>query len=161
MHPGPDVVTVQGLGRLQRKLKRFPEVAEREIRKTMESIASEVVALAKSLAPRDSGELAESIGWTWGDAPKGALVLGEVRGRASSGNLRLTIYAGGGVAFYARWVEFGTSAHVNAGIFEGTEHPGTNAQPFFFPSWRALKRRSRGRLSRAITRSAKIVASGG
>lgn len=151
---------VQGLDRLNRKLKRLPVVAEEEIRKAMESIATEMVALAKSLVPRDSGALAASIGWTWGDAPKGSMVLGKVKGGAGS-TLRITIYAGNDEAFWARWVEFGTSPHENGGRFDGSDHPGTAAQPFFYPAWRALRRRSKSRLSRAITKSAKLVAAGG
>jgi hypothetical protein len=152
---------VLGLPSLRKKLKRLPELAREEIRKAMEAGAAEMVALAKSLVPRDSGDLANSIGWTWGDAPKGSMALGEVRGGAGAGNLRITIYAGSSEVFWARWVEFGTSPHANAGQFEGSEHPGTAAQPFFFVSFRALRRRIKGRVSRAITKSAKRAASGG
>lgn len=153
-------MAIQGLKRLNRKLKQLPEAVRDEISKAMEAGANEMVALAKSLVPRDSGELANSIAWTWGDAPKGAMVLGTVRA-SNTGNLVITIYAGDDQSFYARWVEFGTSGHVNGGLFEGSQHPGTAAQPFFYPSWRALRRRIKGRVTRAITKSAKRVAAGG
>lgn len=151
-------MAVQGLPSLRKKLKRLPQLAEQEIRKAMEISAAEVVALAKSLVPRASGELAESIGWTWGAAPDGSMTLGEVKG---SGNLRITIYAGNSQAFYARWVEFGTSPHENEGRFAGSDHPGTRAQPFFYPAWRAARRRVKGRVTRAINKSAKRAAAGG
>lgn len=137
---------VLGLDRLKRKLKRFPAVVEQEIRTAMETSANEIVALAKSLAPVDSGELRNSIGWTWGDAPEGAMVLGTVRGNRS-GNLVITIYAGGGDAFYGRFVEFGTQ--------------NMPAQPFFYPSYRALRRRARGRVTRSVNKAAKRIAAGG
>lgn len=154
-------MAVQGLASLNRKLKRLPELAREEISKVMEAIAARVVALAKSLVPVDSGTLRDSIGWTWGDAPKGSVSLGEVKGGRGAGNLRITIFAGSDEAFWARWVEFGTSGHVNEGLFAGSEHPGTTAQPFFFPAWRALRKSAKGSLSRAITTSAKRAAAGG
>lgn len=127
------VTRVLGLDRLRKKLKRFPDVVQAEIRKAMETSANEIVALAKSLVPVDGGTLRDSIGWTYGDAPEGAMVLGRVQS-SRSGNLVITIYAGGGDAFYARFVEFGTAPHVNGGRFAGSANPGTSAQPFFYPS---------------------------
>jgi HK97 gp10 family phage protein len=153
-------MAVLGLARLQKKLKRIPEIAREEIAKAMEAGANEMVALAKNLVPRDSGELANSIGWTWGDAPKGAMVLGTVRA-SKTGNMVITIYAGDDQAFYARWVEFGTSGHENGGLFDGSQHPGTAAQPFFYPSWRAVRRRVKGRVTRAVNKAAKRAAAGG
>lgn len=151
---------VQGLARLSRKLKRLPTLAREEIGKAMEAIAAQVVAMAKSLVAVDDGDLRDSIGWTWGEAPQGSISLGVVKGGASD-TLRITIYAGNDKAFYARWVEFGTSAHSNGGKFAGTDNPGTTAQPFFYPAWRALRKSARGQLSRAITKSAKRAAAGG
>jgi len=152
-------MAVLGLTRLNRKLKAMPEAAKAEIAKAMEQSAKEIVALAKSLAPVDDGDLRDSIGWTWGAAPQGAVTLGKVK--ASGGNLVITVYAGGGDAFYARFVEFGTAPHLNDGRFAGSEHPGTAAQPFFYPSWRAGRKRAKGRVTRAITKAAKRVAAGG
>ena len=154
-------MAVLGLARLQRKLKALPAAARADISKAMEAGANRMVALAKTLVARDSGDLANSIGWTWGDAPDGAMVLGQVKGVRGSGNLRITIYAGNDEAFYARWVEFGTSPHANEGLFAGSEHPGTDAQPFFYPSWRAVRRTVKGGVSRAINKSAKRIAAGG
>lgn len=150
-------MAIQGLDRLQRKLKRLPVLAEQEIRKAMEAGAEEMATLAKSLAVSD--RVRESIGWTYGDAPKGAMVLGAVKSR--SGSIKITIYAGGGEAFMAWWEEFGTSPHTNAGIFAGTQHPGTKARPYFFVSYRALRRRIKSRITRSITKSAKRAAAGG
>lgn len=152
---------VLGLDRLKRKLRQLPEAAKAEIAKAMEQTAGEVVAMAKALVRADSGTLRDSIGWTYGDAPVGALTLGKVRSGQSSGNLVITVFAGGGDAFYARWIEFGTAPHINEGRFAGSEHPGTAAQPFFYPSWRANRRKGRGRVTRAITKAAKRIAAGG
>ncbi|WP_193336169.1 HK97-gp10 family putative phage morphogenesis protein [Devosia beringensis] len=151
---------ILGLDRLRTKLRSFPAAVEGEIRKFMEQSADEVVALAKSLSPTDSGDLVNSIAWTYGDAPQGAIVLGKVK-QSQSGNLKITIYAGGPDAYYARFIEFGTAPHVNGGRFAGSQNPGTAAQPFFYPSWRAYRKRVRGRVTRAINKAAKRVAAGG
>jgi len=155
---------VLGLDRLRKKLARLPELAREEIAKAMEQSANEIVALMKAYAARftDKGDLQMSIAWTWGDAPKGTMVLGTVRQSGKgAGNMAITIYAGGGDAFHARWIEFGTAPHLNGGIFEGSQHPGTPAQPFFYPAWRSGRKRARSRVTRAINKSAKRAAAGG
>ncbi|KKB81019.1 HK97 family phage protein [Devosia soli] len=151
---------VFGLDRLKRKLKRFPAVVEAEIKAAIEQSANEIVALAKSLVPTDSGDLRNSIAWTYGDAPQGAIILGKVKS-SSSGNLRITVFAGGPDAYYARFIEFGTAPHLNGGRFAGSKNPGTAAQPFFYPAYRASRKRARGRVTRAVNKAAKRVAAGG
>lgn len=131
---------VKGLDRLQRKLVRLPQVARDEIRNALAQSAREIADLAESLVPQDTGKLAGSIGWTWGDAPKGSMTLA----RGQAGGLTVTVYAGDDDAFYARWVEFGTQKMA--------------AQPFFFVSYRALRKRASSRIKRAQTRAAKKVA---
>jgi len=153
------VKSIIGLGRLNKKLQKLPQQAERRIREAMEVGANEIVALMKSLVAVDSGDLRDSIGWTWGERPKYSQALARVN--SSDGKLSLTIYAGNNKVRYAHLVEFATKAHVNGGQFAGTMHPGTQAQPFFFVSWRALRRRTKSRITRAITKSAKEVAASG
>lgn len=148
---------VIGADRLARKLKRLPKAVEAEIKAAMEKGADEIVAMAQSLAPVGDGTLWESIGWTYGDAPKGSIALAS----AKAGNIAITVYAGNDEAFYARWVEFGTSPHEQGGIYAGTEHPGTSQQPFFYPAYRKSRRRIKGRVTRAINKAAKRVAAGG
>lgn len=149
---------ILGLSKLQRKLQRMPEVAKARIKEAMEQGANEIVDMMKSFVPVDSGDLRDSIGWTWGKAPKGAMTVGTVK--STTGNLVLTIYAGGGDAWYARLVEFGTRAHENGGQFPGTQHPGTSKQPFFYTSFRALRKRTKSRITRAMNKAAKEVAAG-
>jgi hypothetical protein len=130
----------------------------------MEQGADEIVALAKSLCPADSGDLRESIGWTWGDAPRGALAIATVtrytRGGSGSEN-KITIYAGNADAFYARFVEFGTAAHKAGGLYAGATIPAIPASPFFYVSFRANSRKVKGRITRAINKAAKEIAAGG
>lgn len=148
---------VLGLDRLRRKLQKFPAAVKAEISAAMEQSAVEIVSLAKSLAQSD--RVRDSIGWTWGDAPTGSIAIGGVSG--PSGNLKITIYAGGDDAFMARWEEFGTAPHINGGRFAGSQHPGTPARPYFYVSYRANRKRAKGRITRAINKAAKRVAAGG
>lgn len=138
-------MTVEGLRSLSRKLTTtIPARVLARTRKAMEAGANEIVALAKSLCPvlsaydarRQPGALRDSIGWTWGDAPSGSIVLAQ---SSSLEGLRITIFAGDDKAFYARWVEFGTQKAA--------------ASPFFYPSYRALKRRVKGRITREMRKA--------
>lgn len=177
-------VKMTGLDRLNRKLQQLPSSAEREIRLAMEQGAQDVVNLAKSLAPlgkatgrnssNNPGALRDSIGWVWGDsAPRGSVKLGSVRSNAGRrpGDLIITIFAGDDKAFYARWVEFGTKPHtINAtnatsmrrgGVNFGTSvsHPGAStSNAFFFPAYRAMRKRIKARIARATKKSIKNVA---
>lgn len=131
---------VEGLEYFKRRWDRIPEAVRAEVTGALEALAKEIVADMRRLAPKDEGDLAASIDWTWGDAPAGSLSIGSVDGRAY-GALSLTIYAGGEKEFYARFQEFGT---VNM-----------PANPFFFPIWRAWKPEVKRRINRAITRALK------
>lgn len=165
-------MTIKGLSKLQQKLAALPAAVKEEISKAMEQGAQEIVDFARRLVPVNEMTLYESIGWTWGEPPKGALVLARSKRRQGDG-LRITVYAGGGEAFYARWVEFGTAPHNVArggGTVAGRRslasggglgHPGARAQPFFFPAYRASRKRIRSRISRATNAAARKQAARG
>ena len=110
----------------------------------MEEGAQEIVDAMKMAAPVDSGDLRDSIGWTWGEVPAGSFVVDEIRSGKNKGDqyatLRIKIYAGNREAFYARFQEFGTRSQP--------------AQPFFFVTYKRLKakfrRRIRSRIRAAI-----------
>lgn len=151
--------TILGLAKLQRKLDRLPKVARDQIRQKMAEAADETVAMMKSLAPvlkepddrRRAGALRDSIGWTWGQAPKGSMVIASMKGAGIGGDLTITIFAGSrdktrgaDDAFYARWVEFGTQ--------------NMPAQPFFYVSWRASRRSARRKVRAAVRSAARQVA---
>lgn len=136
-------VTLLGRARLERKLRALPGVAKDKIRAELAKQADIIVALAKSLVPVDSGDLRDSIGWTWGRAPKGSMILAATQASLGS-DLSLTIYAGSDEAYYARWIEFGT-----------IKMP---AQPFFFVSYRANRRGAKNAIRRAVRSAARQVA---
>lgn len=150
---------VTGVKELEKKLTvEFPALVEQRVKEAMEKAAEQVVSQMKTRAPvyagpeivrtdrRHKGQpvipgaLRDSIGWTWGDAPKGTVSLGSVQtGLNKEGTTKLTIYAGNKQAFYARWVEFGTRKWAGS--------------PFFFSTWRNNKRKVKGMLTRAIRKA--------
>lgn len=161
---------------LVEKLKRIPARARAEIRKALASGAAEMAATARAFAPVRSGDLRNSIGFTFGAyKPENS----NVRGLAATGgigdpDLTVTVHAGDAKAFYAAFVEFGTKPHTlaagarlkngkanrKARQGNGPLHPGAKPSPFFFPSYRLLKPRIKGRISRATTKAAKAEATG-
>ncbi|MFG6083918.1 HK97-gp10 family putative phage morphogenesis protein [Paracoccus litorisediminis] len=140
--------------RIAAKLKRVPAVAVEAVRLAMEEGAQEIVEEMRKLVPVSDGggTLRESIGWTWGEVPPGTFMIDEIRSGKNQGEqyatLRIKIYAGSRDAFYARFIEFGTRPHSlarNASLDRGKRqdqgggHPGTAAQPFFFPAWKKMR----------------------
>ena len=158
---------VQGIADLNKKVAAIPKRVEARAKAAMEKGADELVAMMKRMVRKVSGDLHDSIGWTWGNAPKGSVVLAE--SGADSRGLKITVYAGNEKAYYARWVEFGTAPHnvalgggtvagvKQAAAGEGNGHPGSKAQPFFFPSYRSLKKRIRARIRRETAKAFKFV----
>lgn len=131
---------VQGLSDLQARFYAIPKAVREAVKAEMEKQAEAVVEMMRRLAPRDQGDLIKSINWTWGDAPKGAMRLGNVVGGRGDGTMRITIYAGGSKAsFHAVFQEFGTRKMA--------------ANPFFFPAWRVRRKRIKAGISRAITKA--------
>jgi HK97 gp10 family phage protein len=152
-----------GLDRLRRKLRLLPRIADTEVRAAMEKGADEMVALMKATAPVDQGDLRDSIGWTYGAAPKGAIKIDALK----SGKIAITIYAGDAKAFYARWVEFGVAAQTQGQRITNASGrsrrsrrttSGQAAQPFFYPSYRALRKRVNARIRRAVRSSIRKAA---
>lgn len=135
--------------RLRRKLYATRQRVYAAVRVEMEAVATKLVAEMKLLVPVDSGALRDSIGWTWGEAPKGSMAISTVRGRGRDG-LYISIYAGtldkklgDQDAFYARWQEFGTK--------------NMPANPFFYVVWRANRRRVRAGISRTVRKAVKAA----
>lgn len=149
-------MAMKGRAELLAKLKAIQGAPRRAARAALEESARQVVSTAKSLAPKKSGALVASIGYTFGDyRPDNANVRGVGAGRGGDPDLTVTIHAGSAKAFYASYIEFGTSPHDAGGKFKGAKHPGATAQPFFFPAFRAHKKSAKGRVSRAVKKAIK------
>jgi len=137
---------VVGLKSLRNKLERkIPKAVREEVAKRMEAYAERIVATMKRRAPKQFGDLVASIGWTWGAAPAGSIVIGQV-GATRYGTMRITIYAGSSstIVTNARGLEF-----QNAFLQEyGTKDmPPT---PYFFVTWRQFRRGAKAATTRAI-----------
>lgn len=102
--------------------------------------AKEMVEKARSLAPEDSGDLKRSINYTVGQyRPDNANVRGTTA--RNGGKDAVTVHAGDEKAYYADWVENGTASRPK--------------QPYFYPAYRLLRRKIKGRISRAMTKAIK------
>jgi hypothetical protein len=137
----------------------LPEKIRQEIAPALEQSAAEIVAMQKRLVPTKSGALERSIKYVKGTyTPDNANVRGV--GTAGEGDPDLTVHivAGDATAYYASFVEFGTAPHENKGKFAGTEHPGSKPTPFFYGPYRALRRRTKSRITRATKKGIKKVA---
>jgi HK97 gp10 family phage protein len=144
---------------LLKKLAALPPAARSAIKQALAESADEIVAGQKRLVPKDSHDLENSIGSTFGGyKAENSNVRGVSAGSGGDPDLTVTIHAGNAKAFYAAFVEFGTSAYIAGGKFKGAHVPARPAQPFFYPAYRANKRRVKARITRATTRAAKQVA---
>lgn len=154
-------MAIQNRDRLLKKLAAIQGAPRTAIKAALDKSAAEIVAMQKSLVPRKTGALANSIGYSFGGfTADNANVRGVSGGAGGDPDLTVIIHAGDAKAFYAAWVEFGTAPHPSGGKFEGTENPGTPAQPYFYPAYRALKKRAKSRISRATKQAIKAQTNG-
>lgn len=146
--------------RLRKKLSGLPEDIRSMIVPAMSKGAQSIVDFAIHLAPVDKGALRNSIDWCFGNPPSSARLSSIKKNKPSltEKDLVVSVFAGNDRAFYARWVEFGTQPSTKGGRVPDNRkgggatrksyrtHPGTKAQPFFYPAYRAYK----GTVSRSI-----------
>ena len=132
-------MTAANLRSINKRFAAVPDAVRSEVKVALAKSADELVAMMKRLVPVDEGDLRDSIGWTWGAAPKGTVKVGGVD--AGGKDLAVTVFAGGPGAYHAHLVEFGTVKSA--------------AQPYFLPAWRALRTRIRRRIATAVSKGVK------
>jgi len=137
---------VKGVEQLRARFRRIPQNLQAEIERTMETQAKKIVADMKRLVRVDKGALRDSIGWTWGDVPSGAMTIGTVAPSRREQIMAIKIYAGtrdkslgDRDAFYGVFQEFGTQNMA--------------ANPFFWPTWRRSRTRVKSAMSRALRKA--------
>jgi Bacteriophage HK97-gp10, putative tail-component len=131
-------VTVQNRDKLAAKLKRLaPEVQQAMAAANAQS-AQDMMATAQGLAPVRTSTLRNSI---HAEPASGSQTSAW---RVVAGGPSTTKPSRGGSYDYAMGVEFGTSD--------------TGKVPFFFPSYRLVAKRHRGRVTRAANKAHKAVA---
>lgn len=132
-------------------MMKLPATVKKEIKPAIEESAKATTEMAKRMVPVDTGDLKDSIKYSFGGTTLGT-GYASIRNKHNmlgggtaelKGDPDLTAYitAGDEKAYYARFVEFGTTK--------------TPAQPFFYPVGRAMRRSNRNRISRAVTKAIK------
>lgn len=141
---------------LLRKMAAMPAAVRSAIKQALAQGADEMTDEMRRLAPKKTGKLRDSIAQTWGG---GKVAHASLSSGAEGGDPDLTVIisAGNSAVRYAHLVEFGTAPHLNGGQFEGSQHPGTAPEAFFFPAYRATRRRMKSRISRATTKAVREV----
>ena len=142
-------VTVRRSKELSNKLKKLRDATQRPVRVELERQAEALTAMMRSFAPDGAGtgayDLKGTIRWKFG-APEGG--SDPVTGRSPATSI--SVMAGDENNHEARWQEFGTAPFENGGIYKGTQNPGVSPHPFFFTSYRAMKKKIQRALAKAI-----------
>lgn len=138
--------------KLSQVIQEVPRPVRRGVTLALKVNGEEAKKLIRGSAPREDGELVESVDWKYGPPPAGTLGAREDRTPDIPDDLRISIYAGGKKAPHAHLVHYGTGERVRKdGRSTGVMPP--NA--FFFPWIRALRRRMRNRIVRAARKALK------
>lgn len=130
-----------------RRIRNLPRLVKEEIRSVIAREADNLTAAIRRAVPEHTKRLKRSIIWQEGRLSSGGT------GRGIQCDFVATIHVAKEARFYAHLVEFGTAPHAQGGKFKGTQHPGTPAQPYFYPTIRAHKRRVRARINAAVKRA--------
>jgi len=147
---------IRNKDRLFKKLGMLHPALFETIEEANHQAADEMVEYAQAFVPKKSGKLRDSIVAT----PPGQVPpsYSQGGGHAPVPQGAYAVSAGNTAVRYAHLVEFGTKPHPQGGMFKGTQHPGTPPSPFFWPSYRLVRRKHRGRCGRALGKAVKAIA---
>ena len=154
----PDSVTVKipKKARLIAKFRALRPAVNKGMADASMKGAEAVAGHARMLVAKRTGHLASTINAIAQPERLGAMVV------AGDATTLVEVREGSGIfTNIARLVEFGTKRHRNKGKFAGSWHPGTRAQPFFWPAYRIERKRIKARMGRAIGKAARAVAGSG
>lgn len=122
------------LARLTRKLERIPEAVREAVAPALQKSGDEIAGHMRHLAPKDTGALADSITVTPGGSSTPAYSQPGGSQVVPIGAVAIT--AGNVDTRYPHLVEYGTAEAA--------------AQPYFWPSYRLLRKRTGTRIKRAL-----------
>jgi Bacteriophage protein of unknown function (DUF646). len=135
-------------------MSSIPDAVKKQIRPTIEKNAKKINNLQKQLAPVDTGALRLNISYSMGASPVLSSKRVFLNHRQENWRPR---FVGFPLRRYrrqeregvgtARFVEFGTAPRAG--------HPGTDAQPFFYPAIRLLTRDVKRSIQRAFNKGLK------
>lgn len=114
---------VEGLARLKARFAAIPKQMKVQVRAAIEKSADELVEFQKRLAPDDPRTAPPDL-------------KSSIRTRDGRHDLSVEVFTDD---FKARWLEFGTVK--------------MSARPFFYPPYRANRRRIKSRISRAVKKA--------
>ncbi|MEI4470925.1 HK97-gp10 family putative phage morphogenesis protein [Frigidibacter sp. MR17.24] len=149
--------------RLQARLRNLPKVVRETARRVMEQNARDLVREMVKRVPKDTGDLADSIRWTWGTPPKGAMVFGSMK-TAELADMTITIYAGNSATARRQARSSGTRRRdmrrggdydSNNAFYQEFGTSKMRANPFFRPAIQAKARTFRIRMNRAVQKAVK------
>lgn len=123
-------ITIQGRIELRNKARAMRTRVAASVKPAVIQAAELIIATQKRLCPVEDGDLRDSIHWE--DA------------QSSENATKLNIVAGGKPAPHARIIEFGRE---NAA-----------AVPFFFPSYRAERKRAKAIIAKAVRAAVRSAA---
>lgn len=136
---------MEGLDKFSRTLRAIAADARAAMQSECDRSASQMVRLARALAPHRTGALAASIQAHSGPPPAHS------QGKSLSGSgIGATVSFGSSDVRYGALVEFGTKPHEQPNNPYNRHHPGARANPFFWPAWRAERRRFTRRMGKAM-----------
>jgi HK97 gp10 family phage protein len=144
---------VQGRREIGRKMRALPARIKQPVQKAVTEGAEEIARMQRNLAPEHTGKLKKSIRVT----PPGQTTPSHSQpgGARTTREFEALVTAGDDEVRYPHLVEYGTAPHPQGGLGEGTQHPGTTAQPFFWPGYRLARKRVRVKVKRAIGKAVK------
>lgn len=144
-----DTLTAQAR-RIAQRLEAIPAEVLRHVQPALVASAEDTASVARSLAPEDDGDLKASIAVTAPGMTTPAHAVGG--GNRTAADNQAVVTVGNPNVRHGHLVEFGKALHENGGIFEGTQPPGTDPQPFILPADRLTRQRNLRRIARAVGR---------
>lgn len=120
--------------RAKEMFRKLPREVRKATAVALDSAAEELTRSIRNRVPIDDGDLRDSVKWR----------RGSIKGGRKEADLAVTVSEGDRKAFYAPFVEHGTQT--------------APAQPHFWPTWRASKRRLIGRIRRAQAKAIREAA---
>ncbi len=144
--------------KLAKRLAAIPAEIVAQVRPALVQGADDLADMARALVPEEEGDLKASIAVT----PPGAVTpaYAEGGGRRIAAENQALVTVGNPEARHGHLVEFGTDPHINGGQFAGSQHPGTDPQPFLLPAARLTEDRTRRRIGRAVAQAIRKAGAG-
>ncbi|WP_305972698.1 MULTISPECIES: hypothetical protein [unclassified Mameliella] len=144
--------------RFTRKMRAMETEVHDKLTRAIERWADRVVAEMRAMLALSYPAVAAKvdISWTWGQAPAGAITVGQV-GRNEFDQMVVTVYAkaksGSGIS--AAWFEFGTAPRVQKKTGRPTGR--ISGASFFFGTYRSNRRRILSGLRSTLRRAVRNI----